>query len=527
MVKNNGANMADALHRDLAHALDHATKAGPKGVVRSAHLRRGDRELLRRAGYLKDIVKGWYFLVRPGLPAGESTAWYASFWNFLETYLAERFDDDYCLSAVASLELHVGTTVIPRQVVAMTAHGGKTLLNLPHNTSVLVYQDEKVLPKEVVIVNGLRVMPLPYALYRLPPVYFQSHPVNAELALRSLTDTGALIRIILDARSPTLAGRFAGAYAFLGDAARARDIESAARAAGIAVKRENPFDRNVPALDPSPRAVSPHAGRILAMFRAMRDPVAAIFKNVKPSSIRSVEACLTHIDDVYVNDAYNSLSIEGYQVNPDLIRRLRDGNWNPDRDPQDRQHRDAMAAKGYLEAFKLVKKTVCVVLAGSDAARVARDSYQDWYRALFSEAVNAGLLEAHRLAGYRNDPVYIRNSKHVPPRATAVTDAMDALFDCLQAEQTPIVRAVLGHALFGFIHPYFDGNGRLARFLMNLFMATAGYPWTIVRTERRNAYLAALESASTRGEIEPFARFILEEMQVDWSKESSARKAAH
>lgn len=517
--------MADTLHLDLAEALERATKAGSKGVVRSAALRRGERELLQRAGYLQDIVKGWYFLVRPGLPAGESTAWYASFWSFLETYLAERFGADYCLSAVASVELLVGTTIVPRQVVALTAHGGKTLLALPHNTSVLVYQDEKGLPKEVDSVGGLRVMPLPHALCRLPPAYFRSNPVNAELALRSLADIGTLIRLILDARSPTLAGRFAGAYEFLGDAAKARAIEAAAHAVGIAVKRENPFDRNVPALTPSARAVSPHVGRIHAMFRAMREPVLAVFKAVKPSSGRSIERCLARMDGVYVNDAYNSLSIEGYQVSPDLIRRIRDQQWHPDRNAQDQQQHDAMAAKGYLEAFKVVKTSVRAVLDGADAAKVARDSYQDWYRALFSEAVNAGLLEAHRLAGYRNGPVYIRNSMHVPPRDTAVADAMEALFDCLQAEPAPIVRAVLGHALFGFIHPYFDGNGRLARFLMNLFLATAGYPWTIVRTERRNTYLAALESASTQGNIEPFARFIREEMQVDWSKEPAARKA--
>jgi hypothetical protein len=59
----------------------------------------------------------------------------------------------------------------------------------------------------------------------------------------------------------------------------------------------------------------------------------------------------------------------------------------------------------------------------------------------------------------------------------------------------------------------------LARFLMNLFLSSAGYPWTIVRTGRRSAYMAALEMASTGGDLEPFARFILEEMRVDWHKE--------
>ena len=109
--------MPTTKHKKLADALERAVKAAPKGVLKSAVLQRADRELLRQAGYLKSIVKGWYFLVGPGVDAGESTAWYASFWNFLATYLTERFGDDYCLNAAASLELQVGTTTVPRQVV--------------------------------------------------------------------------------------------------------------------------------------------------------------------------------------------------------------------------------------------------------------------------------------------------------------------------------------------------------------------------------------------------------------------------
>ena len=510
--------MAKANSSLLADALERVTKAGPRGVVRSADISRSDRERLRRAGFLMDIVKGWYLLVRPGVNTGESTAWYASFWKFLDAYFAERFGNDYCLSAVASLELHIDTTNIPRQVVAITARAGKTLLHLPHDTSVLVYQDAKAIPSDVVVLDGLRVMSLPTALCRLPPAYYRSNPVNAELALRSLKDTGGLIRIVLEDNSPSLAGRFAGAYAFLGDAAKAREITSAAKSAGLTVKNENPFDRDAPALASAPRALSPHVGRIKAMFRTMRDPVLEIFDNVASRRVGNIETCMKRMEGVYVHDAYHSLSIEGYHVSEDLIRRIRDGQWNPDSNPRDQSDWNAMAAKGYREAFRLVENSVRNVLKGGDAVRVVREDYQDWYRALFSETVRAGLLEAHRLAGHRNGPVYIRNSKHVPPRWTAVSDSMDALFDCLTEESEPIVRAILGHMLFGFVHPYFDGNGRLARFLMNLFLVTAGYPWTIVRVERREIYMNALEEASTQGRINSFARFIHEEMQVDWDK---------
>jgi Fic family protein len=66
--------------------------------------------------------------------------------------------------------------------------------------------------------------------------------------------------------------------------------------------------------------------------------------------------------------------------------------------------------------------------------------------------------------------------------------------------------------LFAFVHPYFDGNGRVARFAMNAMLASGGYPWTVIRTARRTEYMAALEAASAGGDIQPFARFVAEEM---------------
>jgi Fic family protein len=131
--------------------------------------------------------------------------------------------------------------------------------------------------------------------------------------------------------------------------------------------------------------------------------------------------------------------------------------------------------------------------------------------------VGAGLIAASALAGYRNDAVYLRTSRYVPPRWEAVRDAMPALFDLLENEPEPGVRAVLGHWLFGFVHPYPDGNGRLARFLMNAMLASGGYPWTVVRIEDRDTYLAALDRASIDMDIGPFAEFLAKRVKEDWA----------
>jgi len=511
--------MADTAQTRIADAVERARKAARREVVRSASLGRSDRERLLKSGYLQAICKGWYLLTPPTQRTGESTAWYAAFWDFLAVYCQERFGDDYCLSAVPSLEVHVGANVAPRQVTAITAHGGKTLLELPHQTSLLVYQDAKNLPRTVDVVDELRVMPLALALGRAPPSFFQSRGTDAEIALRAVKAVDDLVRVILEMKSPGLAGRLAGAYRFLGDDERADRIVKTVAAAGIACQPENPFAQTAPVFTGATRLVSPYAGRIEAMFRTMREPVLEVFEGFRSPEFPGAAAYLQQVEDVYEHDAYHSLSIEGYRVTPELIARIRIGQWNPDANAADQEQVAAMAARGYLEAFRLVKESVRGVLEGESAAAVVKSEYQDWYRALFGPSVQAGLLEAHRLAGHRNGRVFIRASRHVPPPADAVTDAMTALFGLLLKEPEAIVRAVLGHFLFGFIHPYFDGNGRMARFLMNVILASGKYPWTIIRTERRDQYLGALEAASAEQNIVPFAQFIREEMGVDWGRQ--------
>ena len=87
----------------------------------------------------------------------------------------------------------------------------------------------------------------------------------------------------------------------------------------------------------------------------------------------------------------------------------------------------------------------------------------------------------------------------------------------------PCVRAVPGHWLFVYVHPYADGNGRMARFVMNTMLAFGNYPRTVIRVEDRDAYLAALESASIEADIKPFTTFIAQ--RVAWSMACQREKS--
>jgi Fic family protein len=150
------------------------------------------------------------------------------------------------------------------------------------------------------------------------------------------------------------------------------------------------------------------------------------------------------------------------------------------------------------------------IVGGENAGDVTQSHHSTWYRELFGPSVVAGVLKPADLAGYRNGAVYIRHSMHVPPRSEAVRELMPAFFDQLREEDEPAVRVVLGHFFFVYIHPYFDGNGRMGRFLMNAMMASGGYPWTVIPVAQRARYMAALESASVEQDIKPFTDFLAE-----------------
>lgn len=507
--------MARPFHELLAESLTRIKDVSKDGVVRSENMSRIDRERLQKSGWLIPVVSGWYLLCSPQAKDGESTAWYASYWNFISQYLKSRFNDNYCLSAESSLDLHVGSTIVPKQLIVIIKRGANQTILLPHNTSVVIYQDSKNYPVEVETKENLRVMPLALALCRSSKSFFEKYPINAEIALSLIRDPSQLNIYLLESGAATSASRLAGAYQYIGNDDFTRQILNAMQAAGYDVVISNPFISDHTGLANKGRMTSPYKARIISMWNKLRDEVIKKFPK-RTVEIHDIKTVIDKINDIYVNDAYHSLSIEGYRVSKELIEKIKLGNWSPDANEEDRNNRNALAAKGYFNAFQSVKESIRKIFAGSDTTQTIKQDLTIWYQALFSPSIEAGLLERKHLAGYRNDRVYIRNSLHTPPPKEAVLDCMDAFYECLLNEKNAVVRAILGHFIFVFIHPFMDGNGRIGRFLMNVLWVTAGYPWTIVRVDSRVAYLKSLENASVENLITDFVALIAQEMDVNW-----------
>lgn len=475
-------------------------------AIRSRDLSRTHRERLCKNGFLKEVIKGWYIPAWPGEKSGESTSWYASFWAFCASYLEGRFDDGWCLSPEQSLALHVGNMTVPRQLLVRTRKATNNVTVLPHNTSLLDVRAELPSDKDTITLEGLRIYALPAALIACAPGGFKKNPTDIRTALTMIADSSDLLERLLEGGHTTIAGRLAGAFRNIGRADIADDIIATMKTADYDARENDPFEAPGPVIF-GKREKSPYVSRIKLLWQKMREDIINELPQA-PGIPADKAAYLKQVDDLYTSDAYHSLSIEGYRVSHELIERVKSGNWNPDADETDHEHRSAMAARGYWQAFQRVKQSIENVLDGQNPGTIVHNDHSSWYRELFAPSVTAGILKPADLAGYRNDPVYIRDSMHVPPNREAVRDLMPAFFNLLEEENDAAVRVVLGHYIFVYIHPYMDGNGRIGRFLMNTMMAAGGYPWTIIPVDERETYMAALESAGVSQDIKPFARFL-------------------
>jgi Fic family protein len=81
----------------------------------------------------------------------------------------------------------------------------------------------------------------------------------------------------------------------------------------------------------------------------------------------------------------------------------------------------------------------------------------------------------------------------------------------VRTDSHPIFHAAIFHHRFVSIHPFDDGNGRMARILMNLILMRSGFPPAIIKLQDRNPYIAALRQADA-GETEGIVSLVAQNL---------------
>jgi Fic family protein len=140
--------------------------------------------------------------------------------------------------------------------------------------------------------------------------------------------------------------------------------------------------------------------------------------------------------------------------------------------------------------------------------------------ALGKELKECDILEIHRtiMAGiistagqYRRGDVRIAGASFSPPPAYEVEGHVRDLIKYVNVnpdELRPIELAAHAHYYIAWIHPFDDGNGRIARLLTNVLLARNRYPFAVIRKVERKKYINLLDTVSRTGDFESFLVYI-------------------
>ena len=129
-------------------------------------------------------------------------------------------------------------------------------------------------------------------------------------------------------------------------------------------------------------------------------------------------------------------------------------------------------------------------------------------------------IDSDNAGNYRQKPVIVTGADINFPLPKELNDKMQEFISKLpQLKQDlhAIEYAAMVHALFVNIHPFIDGNGRVARLIMNLALLQNGYNITIIPPVVRADYIRALQD-SNHNNFQPFINFI-SEMVLEAQKE--------
>ena len=341
-------------------------------------------------------------------------------------------------------------------------------------------------------------------MIKVPEAFFNRYPIKSQVALAGISDASEVLRRLLNGGHSVVAGRLAGGFRRVGRPEVADEIVAAMKAANYTVRETDPFDaqQTFGMLRP---ATAPIVGRMQAIWQVMRGPVIIAFPKA-PGLPKDRGDYLKFVDEIYKNDAYHSLSIEGYSVTPELIERVRAGGWDPENHDDDRKNRDALAARGYWQAFQAVKGSVSEIIAGANPGALARTA------TVIGIANSSSLALSRACCGPARSQATATMLSICALPAMSLRAGKPCAMPCLRCsicwsrKRSLVCAPCSDTGCLAISIPYPDGNGRMARFLMNAMLASGGYPWTVVRVEDRDPYLVGARPREHRFGYRTFRR---------------------
>jgi Fic family protein len=204
-----------------------------------------------------------------------------------------------------------------------------------------------------------------------------------------------------------------------------------------------------------------------------------------------------------VDFVYNSNKIEGSTLSRGetelVLRGITIGKKNIPEALRGKDLGDILVAQNHSSAIKLIKK-----IAFDKTYNVTEGDVKKIHGIVMKGVIASA-------GQYRNHDLEVKGAGFTPPPLYDVPEHMEELLLTLNNnpdELRPVEHAAQIHYDFAWTHPFEDGNGRMARLLLNLTLVRNGYPFVVIKSVDKPQYLRTLREMDVSGNFKPFLIYV-------------------
>lgn len=487
----------------LKNAWKELQQIAPKGILNSKQMTRRQRERLSTAGYLDPIMRGWYRLKTPS----ETNPTTDFIMEFLPVYLEERLGARWCLSAESSLIIATDPHHNPGRLVVMAEIGSTTVHTFENGLRLTIYQDTQQLPTRMETTIGFRIMPLDTVLGRMTNTQWTRQRHLVDQVLPTVAHWEPIIWQWLSEERYQSVTRLGVRLAELGLKTESDLVQQCLQEEGLNLPTVKTTKSQILDFKDLTTIWDIWSQKLVNNQSHILNPDNSLIK-----SLSAIEHCLA-------KDAQHHLSLSGFTIPREAIiqwlagpERAADAHGWPTLDPDERltppdqtdtlpgdiDPQAMVSMQGYLEALRMVKRSIVRLMEGKDLERVLRQDMRGWRLALMSPSAEAGLITRRQVLRYRTT-----ESPETEIRATMDT-WVELVANCPDESQ----RGILAFMAILHIKPWDQGNQRMAFLLLNALNAAIGLPWTILNQDQIHDFQKAITQSLSFGNPVLMARLL-------------------
>ena len=224
--------------------------------------------------------------------------------------------------------------------------------------------------------------------------------------------------------------------------------------------------------------------------------IQTIFKNYQQElKTLPVLIQLQSFESFGITFTYNTQRIEGSSLTQEDTKDLLIHGITPNKKSQI----DTIETQRHYDLF--------IRLVSSKLKTITQDMVLSWHGEIFGQTKigEAGSIRSYKVGIRGNDEIEFATVPQIKPKLKKLFNLINKYDGII----TPVELACVAHYEFVTIHPFTDGNGRIARLLMNYILYKYDYPLMLIKNIDRKAYFKSLERSSLEKDSIHFLKWFM------------------